>query len=111
MPNIRVQIIDKSYKNGKYYKEKCVITETSGRKCTCKCDSKRTLENISQSMLRTVIPRGSEYVMVLRGENRGKLGRIKEVNRKQNTAIVQLSGVITKPLTLSLDDISEFYDK
>lgn len=110
VPNIRVQIIDKNFKNGKYYKEKCAILKTYGKRCTCKCSNKKILEDISQSMLRTVIPRGSEYVMILRGDYKGKLARIKETDRHRNTVLVSLSGTISKPISLSMDDVSELIE-
>ncbi|KAH9497920.1 hypothetical protein DERF_013858 [Dermatophagoides farinae] len=113
VPKIRVQIIDKNYKNGRYYKEKVVITETRHNECICRAKDKKILSNITQSMLRTVIPSLSDpniYVMILRGKYRGKLAKIKDVDWKHEKAMINLMGYISKPFAIALDNISEYRD-
>ena len=102
--------MDKKFYDGRYYKDKVVIVETSGKKCTCQTKSKRILKDVPQSMLRTVIPHDSAYVMILWGKYKGKLAKIDHINWKENTATVKISGLMVPTISISLDDISEYYD-
>nr|XP_027201922.1 G-patch domain and KOW motifs-containing protein-like [Dermatophagoides pteronyssinus] len=111
VPKIRVQIVDKKYKNGRYYKEKVVIMETRGNECICRTKDKKILNNVTQSMLRTVIPSLSDpsiQVMILRGRYQGKLAKIDTVDWKHEQAMINLTGYISKPFSIALDDITEF---
>lgn len=109
-PNIRAEIRDKKFKDGRYYKEKVVILSTDGDKCTCRTKNHKVLENVPQSILRTVMPRSNDdLVMIVRGPNRGQLASIEHLGR--HDATVKLVGKIFKPLNLSLDDICEYYDR
>ncbi|NXO05071.1 GPKOW protein, partial [Rhinopomastus cyanomelas] len=59
--------------------------------CVCRTDEGRLVENLRESMLETVIPRGeADWVMVVQGEHRGKIGRILEREPGQSRALVQL---------------------
>lgn len=106
MPNIRVKIISPEFKDGKYYKEKVVILETADERCTCRTKSRQILEDVPQSILRTVIPRNSDRVMVLRGPYKGKQATIEDSDRR--SATIKLVGTISKSFSLKLDDISEY---
>lgn len=87
-----------------------VILETKGDHCTCRTKSHRILEDISQTMLRTVIPRKTgATVMIVRGQYRGKLATLEQIGRHEAT--VKLLGTISKPFDISLDDISELYSR
>lgn len=87
-----------------------IIEETSDDECVCTTKDKKTL-NLTQSMLRTVIPSGSSNVMILRGKYRGQLAKIKDIDWKHDSATITINGTNTKSLTVSLDDISEFYKR
>lgn len=87
--------------------------ETRGHECICRTKDKKILNNVQQSMLRTVIPSLSDpsiHVMILRGRYRGKLAKIDDVDWKRETAIINLMGYISKPFSIALDYISEFRD-
>ncbi|KFM70252.1 G patch domain and KOW motifs-containing protein, partial [Stegodyphus mimosarum] len=68
-PQLRVRLIDDKYKKGKYFNMKLVVVDVlSPRRCICKTDDGKCLDDISPSMLETVIPRNeSDYVMIVRG--------------------------------------------
>lgn len=85
-----------------------IIEETFGNECVCTTKDKKTL-NLTQSMLRTVIPSTSSNVMILRGKYRGQLAKIKDIDWKHNSASINVNNSSTKSISVSLDDISEFY--
>ncbi|KAI7690195.1 G-patch domain and KOW motifs-containing protein, partial [Sarcoptes scabiei] len=110
VPGILAQIIDKNFKEGKYYKEKVVILKTIGDECVVKTKVNKIL-CLSQSMLRTVIPSSSSTnsmpkVLIVLGKFRGQTARIKEINHKRNEALVRLIDT-ENSVSISLDSISE----
>ncbi|NXS10070.1 GPKOW protein, partial [Neodrepanis coruscans] len=70
--------------------------------CVCRTEEGRLVEGLHSSSLETVIPRGgSERIMVVLGEHRGKVGRILERDPERGRALVQL-GRPGAPQVLSL---------
>ena len=112
LPNLRVRIIDKNYKNGKYYKEKVVISDVlTSNKCCCKTSDDRLLEDIDIKMLETVIPRNKDSnVMVLEGKYRKQLAVIVDKDKDRNEAEVQLLSDKRKVIKLNFDFICEYVD-
>ncbi|XP_054163921.1 G-patch domain and KOW motifs-containing protein-like [Oppia nitens] len=110
MPNLRVRIIDKKYKNAKYYKEKVKIIDVlSSDKCCCKTSDNRILDDIDCHMLETVIPRDSDsQVMIVEGKYRKQLATIVERHKSRNEADVQLLSDKRKVVTLSYDHICQY---
>ena len=77
--------------------------------CNCITDRGEKLEEIEAKMLETVVPRdlGSK-VMVLRGQNKGELGKLIDRNRDRHEVTIQL---ISDPLViekLHFDDVCEY---
>lgn len=108
-PGLKVRIIDKYYKKGKYYEKKVAIQEVlTPKNCNCITDRGERLEEIESRMLETVVPRelGSQ-VMILNGEYKREIGKIVDRNRDKHEATVQLVSdplIITK---LHFDDVCE----
>lgn len=91
--HLRVRIVDKNYRNRKYYKEKVVVKEVSSdrRSCTCRTDDKIMLEDLAEDMLETVIPRDEgATVMIVRGEHKGSLARLMKRDSDKSIASVKL---------------------
>ena len=57
--NMRVRIIDKHYRKGKYFRDKVIIEDVLDRKgsCSCRTETGKILDDLKESMLETVIPR------------------------------------------------------
>ncbi|CAI9740198.1 G-patch domain and KOW motifs-containing protein-like [Octopus vulgaris] len=109
-PQIRVRIIDKSYKKGKYYKSKVVVEDIlSKENCICKTDEGRLLEEISQRMLETVIPKDSPgFVMILSGKYKGQVGEVLKKDKSKCEATLQLVGEQDTIIKMDYDSISEY---
>ncbi len=112
-PNLKVRIIDKNYKNGKYYKEKVnIIDVMTPTKCCCKTYDKKLLDDIDLKMLETVIPRqNNSNIMILFGKYKQQLGLIVDRDKSRSEAKVQLLNDKTIILTLNYDQICEFSDQ
>ena len=59
LPNLRVRMVDQSYKKGKYYREKLLVVDVFSSKghCSCKTERGTLLDDIHEDMLETVLPR------------------------------------------------------
>jgi G patch domain/KOW motif-containing protein len=110
LPNLKVRIIDKNYKNGKYYKEKVdIIDVLTPTKCCCKTYDKKLLDDIDLKMLETVIPRQNDSnIMILFGKYKQQLGLIVDRDKSRSEAKVQLLSDKRKILTFSYDQICQF---
>uniref|UniRef100_A0A8D0H2C7 G-patch domain and KOW motifs-containing protein n=1 Tax=Sphenodon punctatus TaxID=8508 RepID=A0A8D0H2C7_SPHPU len=59
--------------------------------CVCRTDEGRILDDIQEAMLETIIPRkDSDWIMVVLGENAGRVGRILRRDKDRSQALVQL---------------------
>lgn len=109
-PGIRVRIIDKDYKRGKYYEKKVTIQDVlTPETCNCVTDQGEKLDEVRVGMLETVVPRekGSK-VMILKGEYKREIGKLIERDRDEQKVTVQL---ISDPLVVGrfdFDDVCEF---
>ena len=110
-PQIKVRIIDKYYKNGRYYKRKAVVEDViDPYTCVCRTiDSEKSkiLENIPSSYLETVIPSENGIVMVLLGKYKGQLGEILMRDKHKARANIQLIND-KEVVRLDFDQLCEF---
>ena len=90
---LRVRIIDKNYRKGKFYKEKVVINKVyDDHYCVCETDDKIMLDDVRDEMIETVIPRKENAeVIVLQGEHKGRIGYLIERDDQKYSATVRLS--------------------
>jgi len=110
--DIRVRIISKSWKDGRYYNKKVNIVEViSLDRCMCKTDENRILDDVHESYLETVVPKTKgSYVKILHGRSKGQYGRLVSRNKPDCLATLQL--LASKEIaTVSFDDIAEFTGK
>ena len=111
-PHIRVRIVDKGLKSGKYYLKKCRVVDVVGRGvCTVLVeDDRRLLEDVSYKMLETVLPKTGGRVMIVGGSKElcGRRGCLVRKNKDTEEASVQLAGQDLRIETVSMDHIAEF---
>ena len=93
-PQLKVRIIDKYYKAGKYYKMKAIIEDVINPfTCICRTvDSEKTklLDNVRSSYVETVIPKENGIVMILFGKHKGELGELLTRDKHKARAEIQL---------------------
>ena len=110
-PQIKVRIIDKYYKSGRYYKTKAVVEDViDPYTCVCRTidnEKSKILENIPSSYLETVIPSENGIVMVLLGEYKGQLGEILLRDKHKARANIQLLNE-KEIVRLDFDQLCEF---
>lgn len=109
-PRIMVRVVSKSFQNGKYYNKKVRILDVIGRnECIIQLDNGSLVEGVKQRMLETVIPQKGAKVMVVEGENKGKLGTLLERKKSGDTekAIVQLMNDLSIE-SFELDDVAQY---
>ena len=109
IPNIRVRIISHKIGNGRYYKQKGVVLDTSQPGAgTVRMDSGQfILENIAEKYLETALPPIKGAVIILKGKNKYQLGRLLERESKTCKGAVQLSEDMNV-VSIPLDDIAEW---
>ncbi|GFS01519.1 G patch domain and KOW motifs-containing protein [Elysia marginata] len=108
--DLRVRMIDKSFGNGKYYKEKVVIVDvpTPGV-CVCRTINDKVIPDVPQSSLETVIPRDDDaHVMIVSGSEIGQIGKIMKRDKDRCLAIIQLLSDRDVVLRLQFDEICEY---
>ncbi|XP_031571804.1 G-patch domain and KOW motifs-containing protein-like [Actinia tenebrosa] len=107
-PEMRVRIISRELKKGRFYNSKVRIVDVTGRSsCTCETQDGKLLEGVLQSMLETVVPKSENaYVRIVRGSNKGQLGTILQRDSSKCKAVVQFL-LDKNVVTLDYDDISE----
>ncbi|XP_052780310.1 G-patch domain and KOW motifs-containing protein-like [Mya arenaria] len=109
-PNLRVRLVDEHFKKGKYFNTKLVIVDVMDRDhCVCKTEEGKILEDISQTMLETVVPRSdSSYVSIISGKHRGQLAHVLERDKRKYLATLQLLSDRDTVLQLDYDSICEY---
>ncbi|XP_076440641.1 G-patch domain and KOW motifs-containing protein-like [Babylonia areolata] len=109
-PHLRVRIVDKNFKRGKYYKEKVVVLDLISRdNAICKTDDGKVLEGLSHSQLETVIPRSeTAHVMLCSGDYKSQLGKIMKKDKDSCRALVQLLADRDVLVKVEFDDICEY---
>ncbi|KNA15398.1 hypothetical protein SOVF_096450 [Spinacia oleracea] len=89
--HIRVKIISKSFKGGKFYLKKGVVIDAVGAR-TCDIsmeESREIVQEVKQEILETVLPRRGGPVLVLFGKHKGVYGSLVERDTDRETAVVQ----------------------
>ena len=109
-PHLRVRIIDKHFKNGKYYKEKVTVMDmVSVDSAVCRTDDGRVLDGLSHSQLETVIPKSdTAHVMLCAGRHKGQLGKIIKKEKAACKALVQLLVDRDLVVNVEFDDICDY---
>uniref|UniRef100_A0AC34Q2G9 G-patch domain-containing protein n=1 Tax=Panagrolaimus sp. JU765 TaxID=591449 RepID=A0AC34Q2G9_9BILA len=107
--DLRVRIISKSYKGGKYYKEKMVIVDANSRKYVTLSDQYKRHHEVKRSHIETVIPRGiGGRVMLLTGKYKGQIGKIVERDEKSEFLRIHVSSMDFVTDVKSFDDVCEY---
>ncbi|RUS79391.1 hypothetical protein EGW08_012851 [Elysia chlorotica] len=108
--DLRVRMIDKSFKNGKHYKEKVIIVDVpSHGECVCRTEGGTVIPDVPQSSLETVIPRADDaYVAIVSGDKRGQIGKIMKRDKERCLALVQLLSDRDVVLRLQFDQICDY---
>ncbi|KAL7647179.1 UNVERIFIED_CONTAM: hypothetical protein RMT77_002437 [Armadillidium vulgare] len=110
--NLRVRIIDRVYKSGRYHKEKVVIRSIDTvENCTCITDEGKVLYDVNPNHLETVIPKTSAVVLVVKGIYNGQKARILELHKEKEKATIQLLDESSDILRLYYDDICEYVSR
>ncbi|KAK7100764.1 G-patch domain and KOW motifs-containing protein-like [Littorina saxatilis] len=109
-PNLRVRIVDKHYKKGRYYKDKVVVMDVISVDCAvCKTDDGKVLEDLSHSQVETVIPKSdSAHVMLCRGEYKGQIGKIVKKDKDACRALIQLLSDRDVLVKMDFDEICDY---
>jgi G patch domain/KOW motif-containing protein len=108
-PNIKVRIISKELKNGKFYLKKGTILDVVGPyKCDISMDESRELiQAVDQEFLETAIPRRDGLVTVLYGRHKGVYGNLVDKNMENEIGVVQDSDNHSL-ITVRLEQIAEY---
>jgi len=108
--DIRVRIIDKNLKKGRYYKEKVVIVDVpSANSCVCRTSDGKVIEDVPLKSVETVIPRSDDAVVaIVTGSHRGQLGVVMKRDKEKCMALVQLLSDRDTVLRLLYDHICEY---
>ncbi|CAH1266389.1 GPKOW [Branchiostoma lanceolatum] len=109
-PQLRVRVVDKHYKNGKYYNAKVAIDDvTDAETCTCVTEDGRVIDGVKQAMLETVIPKTEPgYIMVVGGKYKGQKAEVIGKDKKNCMATVQFLPDREKTVKVSYDDICQY---
>ncbi|CAD5114699.1 DgyrCDS3743 [Dimorphilus gyrociliatus] len=107
---LRVRIVDKNFKKGKYFREKVeVLDMLSKESCICRTEDGLVLENVNQTQLETIMPKSNDaYVMIVIGSNQGSLGQILSKDKRSYKATIQLISDRSQVLEMDFDDICEY---
>lgn len=117
IPGIRVRIVSETYHDGKYYNVKGVVEDVPDPyTCIVSVESKGrriSLENLTQSMLETIIPREKNSMVVcVAGRYRGKRGVMIDRDRKKQLCSFQVTDSndvdCGQIFTASFDDVCEY---
>ncbi|KAH7653540.1 G patch domain and KOW motifs-containing protein [Dioscorea alata] len=89
--HIRVRIISKDFKRGKWYLKKGKVVDVVGpMQCDISMDDNGELvQGVHQDILETAIPKRGGSVLVLYGRHEGVYGRLEERNTEKETGVVR----------------------
>ena len=109
-PMLRVRIVDKHFKSGKFFNTKAVVEDVpSNETCVVRLESGSILDGVLNSKVETIIPKSDAgIVMIVRGSNRGQLAEILGRDKRSSRATVQLLPDKEEVLKLDYDDICEY---
>lgn len=109
MSHIRVRIVSKSFRKGKFYLKKGVVIDVVGP-TTCDIsmdDGREIVQGIEQEMLETALPRRGGPVLVLFGKHKGAYGSLVEKDTERETGVVQDADT-RELLQVQLEQIAEY---
>jgi len=109
-PGLRVRIIDRNYKGGKFYKEKVdVIDVPRPGCCSVLTFDRKRLDDLTYRMVETVVPKeDNSSIIIVKGEHFGKRGIILSREKTTYQAVVQLLNEPDTIVKLSFDVICQF---
>ena len=89
--HIRVRVISKDFKGGRFYLKKAEILDVVGpTTCDISMDESRELiQGVDQELLETALPRRGGPVLVLFGKHKGAYGSLVERDSEQETGVVR----------------------
>ncbi|XP_021740329.1 protein MOS2-like [Chenopodium quinoa] len=107
--HIRVRIVSKSFKGGKFYLKKGVVIDAVGaRTCDITMDDGREIvQGVEQEILETALPRRGGPVLVLFGKHKGTYGSLVEKDSEREKAVVQDADT-HELIHVQLEQIAEF---
>ncbi|XP_067949149.1 G-patch domain and KOW motifs-containing protein-like [Watersipora subatra] len=108
-PLLKVKIVDRKYKDGRYYSSKVIVDDVLPDSLVCKTESGRLLEGLRENQLESVIPRESNsHVMVVAGEHKKEIGLLLQRNKDKEQVTVQLLSDRSVLITLHYDYVCEY---
>ncbi|KAI6238333.1 G-patch domain-containing protein [Aphelenchoides fujianensis] len=107
-PELRVRVISRDYKDGRYFKQKMRVLDAADRDhCELRDDSGR-IHTLKQKHLETVIPKGrGGQVMIVAGKHRGQVGQVVERDDRRYQVDVRMLGR-RDVIKADFDDVCEF---
>ncbi|XP_022156945.1 protein MOS2 [Momordica charantia] len=107
--HIRVRIISKDFKGGKFYLKKGEIVDVVGPSiCDVSIDGSRELvQGVSQDLLETALPRRGGPVLVLYGKHKGVYGSLVDRDLDKETGVVR-DADSHELLNVRLEQIAEY---
>lgn len=106
-PSIRVRVISKDYKDGRFYNVKGIVTDLLDiYTFSLTTPSREILEDLTEVDVETVMPELNKTVLVLSGEYKASRATLIERNKRLNQVRVQLHDTL-EIITLTQDDVSE----
>jgi len=112
LPGILVRVISKDYAGGKYYNRKLGVEDVPDKwSFVLVTESGNFLENLMEDDIETVMPQLMEDVIIVKGKNRGEVGKLLIRDKKKDEVRIQLydnSDIVYK---CTQDDCCALYNK
>ncbi|KAL2900067.1 Protein MOS2 [Bienertia sinuspersici] len=107
--HIKVRVVSKSFKGGRYYLKKGKVLDVVGpRTCDISMDDGREfVQGVDQDVLETALPKRGGPVLVLLGKHKGAYGSLVERNTEKDTGVVQ-DADSRELLNVRLEQIAEY---
>ncbi|KAK9716076.1 hypothetical protein RND81_06G209700 [Saponaria officinalis] len=109
MSHIKVRVISKELKGGRYYLKKGEVVDVIGPGiCDISMDEgKEIVRGVDQDILETALPRRGGFVIVLLGKHKGVYGKLVEKDSEKETGIVQDADTL-EMFDVRLEQIAEY---
>lgn len=112
LPGILVRVISKDYAGGKYYNKKLGVEDVPDkRNFTLITESGNFLDDLTEDDIETVMPQLMEDVLILKGRNKGEVGKLMMRDKKKNAVKIQLYDRPDTVLDYTQDDCCALYNK
>ena len=87
VPQIKIKVVDTK---SPFYLKKFIVTELlSDREFECRDETGKTINDLSEKMIQTCIPKQGGPVLILRGNHTGEKGVILERKKNKGKVTVQ----------------------